>query len=1223
MAITKLNTYEGVPLGKENFEGYTTYLSSLTARSNPFITSTATDFNDVIVLGAGQTQVIADSTDADLTISPTVVSLNNNDVPTLFFHKFQDTSFAVSENNYSTVASSSDYNIVSGISSSTVEAYVLYVEVEDADPAVSTPSYGTIQVTTNTPSYSSAVINVSSSDVTKNLYFKVYADNSTVITIDYNHSSGTKGINLKTSLHKVEPWYQDTSYVINYKVDIPLTASNIASTNLNVYYDNIEYLHTTDTYQNLLQTIPIRQNETSLGSILFRPSSDASDTGLIFRLDDDGAEFNIDISVDSYKLSDTNLITLTGASKNSFAFISNDNNELYAISTYLIEDGGYGTPPIDSWEVPLASIEELYYGPGSIGYGFSRDKLPLGFSYLSAGDYSSAKNDTTLGSYSKGFSVVTINGIPQVERDQVTQSSFYSSDALLSSDVFEFTSFRLGAEYPTPRYTFEENPQYAQSVISGFIDIDADKSVSVDGSLANINFDNTLYFPYTDFLLNPTLILIRKDSSGNYTYYYIPQDTDFSSINSVKTNHYKVLDTSSGKIKFNFDLNFPESPTDAYWVVSAEQLSESTTNNVTDYFSSYGKLYYPTANLNIDTILLYFDPSVLINTNFEAELPEIPVVPLNKVITSGGGPLISDAEGEFSGYSMYAISYPGRINADEIVKNQANKYEPDVVTFYYYNGTVADEFVSSEVPYSTYVTISENDISWFNRGINRLTYDPVSRAVRTNIVIAGSENQSFENSALLSDIKRRSTLSAAIGTVGPEDTTFMKPLSSNAFLYSDNTNSITSTQTSETGSLLVGGSPPTKLLLGTEGQVLTSYSGSAAWRDINTNGWNSIQTVQSSPYLANTINASSASTLRIVGSTDHISIESTDLGGSINRVNIALSTDLRVWNLTVSDSVTLPSTGVIAGTYGSSSSVPNITVSADGRISGVTTSSISTNAWSTVTNGSTSATAGSADTLYIRGTDNQINVNVSSSPDTVSISLSSDVFIENSLTAKYLVINTGTTPGSAERSMWTTSSDVSIILNGTIRKFVFLDQLNAGEIVSGTLATSYGGTGQNSYLDEELLFGTSTGNTLFKGKIFTSSPLNKSFNSSSGLTLSLDSSSSNTVNYLVQRDGFGNFSAGTITASLNGNANTATSLQTSRNINTVPFDGTNDITITANTTNALTAGTGISSAGTFNGSTARTFSVDTSYVMTLGTTQTITGTKTFSNSATLVLPVKS
>jgi len=64
--------------------------------------------------------------------------------------------------------------------------------------------------------------------------------------------------------------------------------------------------------------------------------------------------------------------------------------------------------------------------------------------------------------------------------------------------------------------------------------------------------------------------------------------------------------------------------------------------------------------------------------------------------------------------------------------------------------------------------------------------------------------------------------------------------------------------------------------------------------------------------------------------------------------------------------------------------------------------------------------------------------------------------------------------------------------------------------------------------------------------------------------------SANTANAVVQRDGSGNFVAGTVTAALTGNvtgnASTAAALQTARNINGVSFNGTADITLpTVNT----------------------------------------------------------
>lgn len=104
--------------------------------------------------------------------------------------------------------------------------------------------------------------------------------------------------------------------------------------------------------------------------------------------------------------------------------------------------------------------------------------------------------------------------------------------------------------------------------------------------------------------------------------------------------------------------------------------------------------------------------------------------------------------------------------------------------------------------------------------------------------------------------------------------------------------------------------------------------------------------------------------------------------------------------------------------------------------------------------------------------------------------------------------------------------------------------------------------------------------------------------SNATFTVTSDATSLNTVGTVVARDGSGNFSAGTVTAALSGNATTATTLQTARTINGVSFNGSSDITVTANTTNTLTLGTGLTGTS-FNGSAAVTAAV--SYGTTSGT----------------------
>jgi hypothetical protein len=116
--------------------------------------------------------------------------------------------------------------------------------------------------------------------------------------------------------------------------------------------------------------------------------------------------------------------------------------------------------------------------------------------------------------------------------------------------------------------------------------------------------------------------------------------------------------------------------------------------------------------------------------------------------------------------------------------------------------------------------------------------------------------------------------------------------------------------------------------------------------------------------------------------------------------------------------------------------------------------------------------------------------------------------------------------------------------------------------VTGTLAVANGGTGQTSYTNGQLLIGNTSGNTLAKGTLTAGTGITVTngagsitlanslpmtypgagvaVSTGSAWTTSLTAASANTASALVQRDGSGNFSAGTITATLSGNADTVT-----------------------------------------------------------------------------------
>jgi hypothetical protein len=136
-----------------------------------------------------------------------------------------------------------------------------------------------------------------------------------------------------------------------------------------------------------------------------------------------------------------------------------------------------------------------------------------------------------------------------------------------------------------------------------------------------------------------------------------------------------------------------------------------------------------------------------------------------------------------------------------------------------------------------------------------------------------------------------------------------------------------------------------------------------------------------------------------------------------------------------------------------------------------------------------------------------------------------------------------------------------------------------------------GGTGQTAYTIGDLLFASSTSALSKLGIGSTSQFLFVSGGVPVWHTLVSadvsDATSSNTINTLVKRDSSGNFSAGTISAALTGNASTATALQNPRTINGVSFDGTSNIIVSAGTVGTLTFGTHLTSgSASFSGSNA-------------------------------------
>jgi hypothetical protein len=114
-------------------------------------------------------------------------------------------------------------------------------------------------------------------------------------------------------------------------------------------------------------------------------------------------------------------------------------------------------------------------------------------------------------------------------------------------------------------------------------------------------------------------------------------------------------------------------------------------------------------------------------------------------------------------------------------------------------------------------------------------------------------------------------------------------------------------------------------------------------------------------------------------------------------------------------------------------------------------------------------------------------------------------------------------------------------------------------------------------------------------------------------TVTSNATSANTVSTIVARDASGNFSAGTITAALSGNASTATTLATARTIGGVSFNGSANIDLPGVNTagNQSTSGNAATATAWATGRTL-TLSGDVS-----GTSSTIDGTGNITLTATV------
>lgn len=140
--------------------------------------------------------------------------------------------------------------------------------------------------------------------------------------------------------------------------------------------------------------------------------------------------------------------------------------------------------------------------------------------------------------------------------------------------------------------------------------------------------------------------------------------------------------------------------------------------------------------------------------------------------------------------------------------------------------------------------------------------------------------------------------------------------------------------------------------------------------------------------------------------------------------------------------------------------------------------------------------------------------------------------------------------------------------SGTVGSSIRPVYVNAGVITATSYtAVGYGGTGTTTAPTQGGVIYASSTSAYASTAAGTSGQLLQS--AGTGKPTWITATNSNTANTIVKRDESGNFSAGTITASLSGNASTATKLATARTISltgdasgSISFDGSANKTIT-------------------------------------------------------------
>jgi hypothetical protein len=156
-------------------------------------------------------------------------------------------------------------------------------------------------------------------------------------------------------------------------------------------------------------------------------------------------------------------------------------------------------------------------------------------------------------------------------------------------------------------------------------------------------------------------------------------------------------------------------------------------------------------------------------------------------------------------------------------------------------------------------------------------------------------------------------------------------------------------------------------------------------------------------------------------------------------------------------------------------------------------------------------------------------------------------------------IATGTAPFTV-----TSTTAVANLQAATASKWHTARTITLGGDLSGSVSVDGSGdvTLTATVIADSIALGTdTTGNYVAAGAVSGNGLSGSASTEGATFTVSSNATATNTGSTIVFRDASGDFNAGSITASLNGNALTASAFQTARNINGVSFSGGADIVV--------------------------------------------------------------